>query len=404
MENQCSVLPLENPIKNYKWGSKTAIAELLGVPNEKGEPQAELWMGMHPMAPSAVVLDGEKISLSDIIQRNPEKMLGSKTSKEFSGKLPFLFKILAAGDPLSIQAHPNLEQAKAGYARENEAGIAADAFKRSYKDDNHKPEIICALTPYWAMNGFRGLPDMLKLFEKINISALKPLLDELKKSPDKTGLKKFFSSLMQMGQAEKEKTVLQAVRFAEACKEEDPVYTWIKTLNQYYPGDIGVLSPILLNLVQLQPGEAMYLPAGELHAYLKGVGVELMANSDNVLRGGLTPKHIDIPELLKVLTFHSGDVRILKPVPISGAESVYQAPAKEFRLSVINLEGNGPCSITDNRQASILICTEGSTELTCGKDGIKASLEKGESLFVPASVQVYSLSGKGTVYKAAVPD
>ncbi|MCP4690619.1 MAG: mannose-6-phosphate isomerase, class I, partial [Desulfobacterales bacterium] len=197
---------------------------------------------------------------------------------------------LAAAEPLSIQAHPGRERARKGFKAENEAGIELNAFNRSYKDDNHKPELICALTPFWALKGFRKIESMIRIFEKIHATALEDELDQLKKSPDRTGLRRFYSALMNLEKEKRESAVRDAVRFASRQAPDEPLWAWTRELDNYYPGDVGVLSPILLNLVQLRPGEALYLPSGELHAYLEGVGVEIMANSDNVLRGGCTPK------------------------------------------------------------------------------------------------------------------
>jgi len=218
-------------------------------------------------------------------------------------RLPFLFKVLASAKPLSIQAHPNRAQARQGFARENELGIPLDAPNRNYKDDNHKPEIICALTPFWALIGFRKIEEMIDLLERLQIHSLEKEIDILRAQPNSAGLKDFFRAVMTLDKQSKEEAVGEALVSAEARADEDPVSSWMIKLHQEYPGDIGVLSTVLLNLIRLEPGDALYQSAGELHAYLEGVGMELMANSDNVLRGGLTPKHVDVPELLNTLNF-----------------------------------------------------------------------------------------------------
>ncbi len=394
---------LKNSIQEYAWGSRTAIAELLGqaVPSDK--PQAELWMGAHPKAPSQVLYDGLSKSLLEVIEQNPEEILGKETAEKFSGRLPFLFKVLAAAKPLSIQAHPNKEQAVHGFARENELGIPLDASHRNYRDANHKPEIICALTPFWALNSFRSVSGILDLLENTQVPTLAETVLYLQNRPSQAGLKQFFYQLMSMEGKEQGKIVEETVGFAEKQVDEDPVWTWVVRLNQEYPGDIGVVSPLFLNLVQLKPQQAMYLPAGELHAYLEGVGIELMANSDNVLRGGLTPKHIDVEELLTILSFTGGELNILRPEKRESGEAVYPTKAAEFVLSVIQISATVPFRSTPNRSVEIVICTEGEARVIDLSDGEITPLIKGTSIIIPAAVEQYSIAGEATLYKAAVP-
>jgi mannose-6-phosphate isomerase len=360
-------------------------------------------MGAHPKAPSQVLYNGLSKSLLEVIDENPEKILGKETAEKFSGRLPFLFKVLAATKPLSIQAHPNREQARNGFARENEQGIPLDAANRNYRDDNHKPEIICALTPFWALNGFRKVSEILELVEKTQTPILAETLLNLRDRPDQTGLKQFFYHLMTMEKKEQRQIVAKAVGFAEKQVDEDPVWTWVIRLNQEYPGDIGVLSPTFLNLVQLEPQQAMYLPAGELHAYLEGVGIELMANSDNVLRGGLTPKHIDVQELLTILSFTGGELNILRPEKLESGEAVYPTKAAEFVLFVIQVSATAPFRSSRNRSVEIVICTEGEARVTDLSDGAITHLTKGTSIIVPAAMEQYRIEGQATLYKATVP-
>ena len=394
---------LKNTIQEYAWGSKTAIPELLGqsVPAEK--PQAELWMGAHPKAPSQVLADGLWRSLPEVIQENPEETLGQKVAARYSNKLPFLFKVLAAARPLSIQAHPNKEQAEQGFARENELGVPLDAPQRNYRDDSHKPEIICALTPFCALNGFRKLEEALRLLEKIRVPGLAEIVSFLRSHPNRDGLKKFFKHLMTTDRGKQRKIVEQAVNSAEQQTNEEPVWTWMIKLNEEYPGDMGVLSPLFLNLVRLKPQQAMYLPAGELHGYLEGVGIELMANSDNVLRGGLTPKHIDLQELLTVLNFTDGDLNILGPENLAFGEAIYSTEAEEFALSVMRLNKGAPFSSPRNRSVEIMICTEGEVSVTDLSAGDITRLTRGISIIVPAAVEQYRIEGEATLYKATVP-
>jgi mannose-6-phosphate isomerase len=397
------IAPLQNTVQDYAWGSKTAIAELLGQPVPAETPQAELWMGTHPKAPSRVLSDGHWRSLPKVIEDNPEEVLGKRVAKRFAGRLPFLFKVLAAAKPLSIQAHPDLAQARQGFARENKLGIPLDAPQRNYKDDNHKPEIICALTPFWALNGFRKIEEIIGLLERLQVHSLRREIDTLRTQPNSEGLRAFFHDLMILDEERRGKVLSESIASAEPRTEEDPLCHWMIKLNQEYPGDIGVLSAALLNLIRLEPGEAMCLPAGELHAYLEGVGIELMANSDNVLRGGLTPKHVDVQELLKILSFTAGEVDILAPQSFSSGEVVYPTPAKEFVLSVIAVEEDAVFRSKINRSVEIMLCTEGEAEVKDTGDESRTRLTKGTSIVIPAAVERYLITGKATLYRAAVP-
>ena len=394
---------LKNSIQEYAWGSRTAIPGLLGQSVSADKPQAELWMGAHPKAPSQVLADGLWRSLPEVIEESPEETLGQEVAARFSNKLPFLFKVLAAAKPLSIQAHPNKEQAGQGFARENELGIPLDAPHRNYRDDNHKPEIICALTPFWALNGFRKIKEILSLLEEARIPGLVEIVSFLRSHPNRDGLKKFFNHLMTTDSGKQGKIVEQAVNYAEKRTHEEPVRAWMIKLNEEYPGDMGVLSPIFLNLIRLEPQQAMYLPAGELHGYLEGVGIELMANSDNVLRGGLTPKHIDVQELLAVLNFTDGDLNILGPENLTPGEAIYSTEAEEFVLSMIRVDKAAPFSSPRDRRVEMMMCTEGEVSVTDLSAGDITRLTRGVSIIVPAAVEQYRIEGEATLYKATVP-
>ncbi|MFP3870384.1 MAG: mannose-6-phosphate isomerase, class I [Syntrophobacteria bacterium] len=395
---------LRNTVQEYAWGSKTAIPELLGRPTPASKPQAELWMGAHPKGPSLVLCDGMWRSLLELIQESPEEVLGRRTVAKFSHSLPFLFKVIAPAKPLSIQAHPTREQARRGFAREDELGIPLDAPHRNYRDENRKSELICALTPFWALNGFRRVKDILGILEKLEVSSLANEIASLTDQPDQEGLKRFFHEVMTMESERRRLVVKQAVCSAEKCAPAGPVWSWLLRLHKEHPGDIGVLSPVFLNLVQLQPGEAIYIPPGELHAYLTGTGMELMSNSDNVLRGGLTRKHVDVKELMAVLTFTEKEVKLLRKEKLTPAETVYHAPTAEFILSVLCVREACPFTSSRDRSVEIMICTGGEARVTDLSDGQTTRLTKGTSIIVPAALEQYRIEGNATIYKAAVPD
>lgn len=393
---------LENVIQPYAWGSTTAIADLLGLPAPSLEPQAELWMGTHPKGPSSVVSDAGRISVQQLIERNPHDILGPETAVRFGNALPYLFKVLAAARPLSIQAHPSKAQAKAGFSRENREGKPLDAPDRNYRDGNHKPEIICALTPFWGLNGFRSASAAVKLLAPVCPGVLEAGLQGMTASREQ-GLKPFFTAMMTLSDGQRRAAALEVLDRAAPRADSSPVYRWMLDLAHAYPADMGILGPALMNLVCLSPGQAMYLPAGQLHAYLGGVGIELMANSDNVLRGGLTPKHVDVPELLRVVRFAETPVRILEPVSLGPCESGFDCPAEEFSLGRIETTRDKEYVSPSTRSVEILLCTAGQGRLVHGGRGESLSVKKGDSFLVPASLGSYSVRGSVTLYRAAVP-
>ncbi len=392
-------LILKNNIQKYAWGSRVAIQKLLEVPSS-GEPWAELWMGAHPKSPSKVNMDGQWVSLPDYIRRFPEEILGHNTAKRFNNALPYLFKVLAAEQPLSIQAHPNAMQAKIGFERESAAGVDITAPDRNYKDSHHKPECICALTPFTGLKGFRRISSTIELFERFCPQGLADGINALKQQD----LKIFFKFLMELPVHRKEAIILETVENAEKQIMSDQTSEWILKLYRRYPSDIGIISPLFLNLFCLEPGQALFLPAGELHAYLDGLGIELMANSDNVLRGGLTPKHVDVPELLNVLNFTESDIEILLPQEISECEGQFPVFAEEFILSTIRVSKSKTYISNDKHSVEILLCIQGMACLTSGPDKEDVlDLKKGDSVFIPAAADPYQIAGNALFYKAAVP-
>lgn len=386
---------LEGATRNYSWGSHTLIPELRG--EEAAEkPVAELWFGAHPGDPSTV--DGQL--LNEVIAADPEGQLGARVYKEYGENLPFLLKILAAEDPLSLQAHPSKEQAEEGFARENEAGIALQAANRNYKDDNHKPELIVALSDFYAMAGFRPLAQTRELFAALECPELERYLamldDDPAESSESANLRVLFTTWITIPSAKRKELIKAIVAAGERLIAVDPkdwkarVMATVVDLNDRYPGDIGVLGALLLNHIELAPGEAVYLDAGQLHAYVSGLGVEIMANSDNVLRGGLTPKFVDVPELVKVLTYAAAtEPRVQQKDKqnqdnVHGAEAwSYPVPIDEFLLdraelgpdSSVDLDYDGP---------TIALCTGGSLNLR-NAAGEELILSPGQAAWLPAS-------------------
>ncbi|MBW2295399.1 MAG: mannose-6-phosphate isomerase, class I, partial [Deltaproteobacteria bacterium] len=372
------ILELRNTLREYAWGSPTLIPDLLGIENRDGGPRAELWMGAHPGAASRVQPDHEWISLVDWIAADPAGCLGDATARQFHGELPFLFKVLAAAEPLSLQAHPDAEQARAGFERENRIGRALDDPSRNYRDARPKPELLCALTPFDAMLGFREIAEIDELIGALELPGFAPRLEVLRGCGE-TGLRDFFSSLMRSDVEAKAQIARTA---AERCaaRPDHPARRCVVELASQYPDDVGVLAPLMLNLIRLEIGQAIYLPAGELHSYLAGCGIEIMASSDNVLRGGLTSKHVDESELLDVLTYSSGPAQILEPLERRPGVWTYETPAAEFELSRIDVAGEHLRAASGS--VEILLCTAGEGRLESGGSAA-IGLARGQAFFVP---------------------
>jgi len=378
---------LDNTIRPYAWGSTTAIPALLGV-EPSGEPQAEMWMGAHPGAPSRTA----RGTLVEVVDADPKGELGPAAVAKFGPRLPFLFKILAAGAPLSLQVHPDLAQAKEGYEDEERRGIPVDAPHRNYKDANHKPELICALTEFDGLCGFRDPLQAADLLAGLGVDSLKPYVDLLHAHPEDAALREVLTAILTADPEEMHRTVTAA---ASACTRLGGAYAPYADIAHHYPGDPGVIAAMLLNHVRLQPGEALFLGAGIPHAYLNGLGVEIMANSDNVLRCGLTPKHVDVPELLRIVRFEASDPGVLRPEASPDGEEVYETPIDEFRLSRYVLPEGGTTHDLTRDTPQILLCTAG----TVRADGHE--LRPGQSVFVPAGEQA-EVSGAGTIFRATV--
>jgi mannose-6-phosphate isomerase len=393
---------LKNEIQPYAWGSRTAIPQLLGLPNPDGRPHAELWMGAHPKSPSVVQTTEGGVPLDALIERYPGDILGTRVSTVFEGKLPFLFKVLAAEAPLSIQAHPDAFMARDGFARENRNGLALKAPERNYRDPFHKPECICALTPFWALCGFRPPAQILEHLRRLCPQELKTEITAFAESCDAEGLKHLVAALLTRGPLPRRKAIAAAASQAE--KGNDVALGWIASLARHYPDDIGALAPALMNTLRLEPGQALFLTPGVLHAYLAGTAIELMANSDNVVRGGLTSKHIDIPELLRVVRFDADEVRLVPTETRVKAETAYITPAAEFALSVIHLDGGDSYAGRADRNVEILLCVEGGARLAEMRPGGKIlDIARGASVLVPAAAPAYRITGPARLYKATVP-
>jgi mannose-6-phosphate isomerase len=390
---------LEPVTQPYAWGSHTVIAGLQGRPAPTAKPEAELWMGAHPSAPSGVERAGTRTTLDAVIAANPAGELGAECAARFGGRLPFLLKVLAAEKALSIQVHPSREQAEAGYLAENERGLAPGDKSRNYVDDWPKPEILCALTPFEILAGMRTTADAAALLRALAVSGLAPLATELANAPDQAALSVALATILTWPAAVRGALVGDVVAACERIAARGGEYAAAcaatARLAGEHPGDLGIVASLLLRHAVLRPGEAVFLPAGGLHAYLHGAGVELLANSDNVVRAGLTAKHVDVPELLK-LTDPAVDVPVIEPRPLGGGVSVYDSPAPEFRLYRAEL---GPGEVTlPGGGARIVLCVDGIGTLRASSGTLKVA--RGESCYLSAADGAVTVSGPATAFIA----
>ena len=374
---------LRGAVQAYAWGSVEALPRIVGVP-PTGEPQAELWLGAHPRAPSVLRRGGVDRPLDQVIAADPLGELGADAVQSFGDELSFLLKILAVAQPLSLQTHPTPQQAQAGFDAEEEEGIPVDAENRSYRDRNHKPELVCALEPFTVLCGFRPPSTAAALLESLGVPELAPAIGCLRAGEADQALRWLLERPPQSG-AE------IAYQVAEACTQPGPFpdeRQWAARIGEQHPGDVGVAIALMLNLVQLDPGQALYLGAGNLHMYLHGVAVEIMANSDNVLRGGLTVKHVDVPALLEVVDCRLDMVPVATP---DGPCFTFRPPVPDFCLTRIEVVGEVRCQPVG---PEIVLCASGEV----GAAGHQ--ITGGGAVWLPAGTGEYEVAGTGLVFRA----
>ncbi|MEV6570902.1 mannose-6-phosphate isomerase, class I [Streptomyces sp. NPDC051577] len=389
---------LTTSFRNYTWGSTTALAELTGR-RPTGEPEAELWMGAHPVAPARIDRGQGSEALDTVIARDPQRELGDRVAGLFGARLPFLMKLLAADHALSVQVHPTTAQAAAGYEVEQAAGIPLDAPHRIYRDGHHKPELICALGHFEALCGFRDPRATAALWQRLALPVLDPWIQHLLTAPAEQALRTVLTAALAEDRARGEQAAAELpTALAHLASGDDAdAATWAayRDAAHDYPGDPGILAAMLLNHVRLNPGQVLYLDAGVPHAYLRGLGVEIMANSDNVLRCGLTPKHVDTAALAAVVDFRPTTPQHVAAVPVGPGELEFRTPAAEFSLSQIEL--GAPLRIADDGP-QILLCVRGTALLEDGP-----ALGPGQSAYLPAAGGPVRLDGDATLFRAKVP-
>ena len=390
------LLPISNVPRDYGWGSRTLIADALGRPAGSG-PEAELWLGAHPGSPSRIddpaQVDGAP-DLAAWIEADPEAALGAGLER-----LPFLLKLLAAAAPLSLQAHPSPEQAREGFARENALGIPLDAAHRNYKDAFSKPELVVALSErFEALSGFRDPAEVVALLQPLRAalaaSSAEAPLERLLGLLETGDLRGAFEWLITRGDGAD--ALVRGISDAVSPASASPELATAAALAEAYPGDPGIVIALLLNRVSLARGEAIYLPAGNIHAYLEGLGVELMTASDNVLRGGLTPKHVDVPELLSVLDFRPLPAPYLPAVPAGPGAMLFAPDGADFRLMA--LEPGKGTAVVELTGPAIVIATAGALQLE--GELTRGAVARGESRYITPDERTLRVSGAGTAFLA----
>ncbi len=406
---------LVGALRSYAWGSRTALAQLCGREVPSPHPEAELWFGAHPADPAKVLADGAGRSLLELLEAGPNRELGA-VAAAFGGRLPFLLKILAAEEPLSLQAHPSADQARYGFERENHTRVPLDSPMRNYRDDSHKPELVVALDRFEALAGFRDPLRTVDLLNSLAVPELVQYTELLAAQPDSGGLRTLFTTWITLPQAMLAtllpKVLDGCVRYLKQVDPLDPpglakefaaeARTTLE-LAEAYPGDAGVLAALLLNRLTLEPGQGLFLAAGSLHAYLRGIGVEIMANSDNVLRGGLTPKHVDVPELLRVLDFEPLRAPIIEPEPVDAHSFRYPTPAPEFALRRFELAEDAAAVDIPRVGPGIMLVTAGTVLLS--QAGSELPIAAGSAAWISATdtdIQARALGGPAQLFCACV--
>jgi mannose-6-phosphate isomerase len=392
------VYRLTNPWQRYAWGSADLLPALLGL-RPDGRPLAEIWMGAHAAAPSSVQIDGQDVGLDDLISRAPQPMLGADVIRESGVHLPFMMKLLAVDKPLSLQVHPTREQAEEGYCREDEAGLSLTDLSRDYRDRAHKPEVLYALTAFEMLCGFRPVADVRELLEGLRVEELDPILEGLDRPDPEEALRAVLTAVLTATPQRRQSVTRAVVGSAQARRQERPAYRLLCDLARHYPDDCGIIASLLLDHLRIRPGEAVFIGAGMLHSYVRGLGVELMATSDNVVRAGLTAKHVDVREVLRLVEFAPGGPEALQPACSSGP-AVFVPPVRDFALwtralgpavdSAAGHTAQGPPS-----GPRIALCFGGRCTLMC-RTG-RLDLRPGQAVFVPHADGPFEISGMGAV-------
>lgn len=395
---------LSGAIQNYAWGSHRLLAEFMGRPAPSPLPEAELWFGAHPVGPSTLEQEGIKLRLDAVIEQNPSEQLG-RTNFERFGRLPFLLKVLAVERPLSIQAHPSVEQALSGFNHERARGISPTDARANYRDDWAKPELLCPLTEFEALCGFRPLDELVRQFEALGGECFLKAARLLKELPEPEALKTLISSWLGAAGSNKSALLHAGLTACQTAAQQDhPAHAaacLALDLAALNPDDTGALVALTLRHLKLRPGHGLFVPAGFMHAYLRGMAVEVMASSDNVLRGGLTRKHVDVPELLKVACFACEAPQVVELADANFAERRFECPAAQFEMSLVDVSFGSHWCTTARRGPEMFLCVNGALKFMSPTHPT-IDMVPGQCIWVAAAHDVYCVAGKGRGYRVQV--
>ncbi|WP_460708467.1 mannose-6-phosphate isomerase, class I [Myceligenerans halotolerans] len=400
-------LRLANTVQPYAWGSTDAIPRLLGTEPD-GSPAAEMWLGAHASAPSLAATGDGDMPLDELVRQDPERMLGRRVTDRFGPRLPFLLKVLAADQALSLQVHPEPHAARQGFDQENRDGIAIGSSQRSFHDDQHKPEMLVALTQFEALAGLRAAHTILKLLDGLDGKLVDSISRTLRRDPSPEGLREAMEHLLAARQdagcaADIAATVVSIERRLDAGSPYERADRTVVDLAEQHPGDPGAIASLLMNRVTLEPGEALFTPAAEVHAYLSGVGIEIMASSDNVLRAGLTTKLVDADALVRCTSFAPRPPAVPERTTAGrhGQIHTFRAPVDEFVLSTASVTSDENVTLPHDGPRIVLVL-DGAIDLVC-ENGSTTAMTQGDAVFVPHSAGRLTAAGTGSLVCASVP-
>ena len=394
---------LTNPWLHYAWGSVDLLPALLHMRSDS-RPVAEIWMGAHPALPSSIEVDGQEVDLDDYVEHHAQQALGTGIVNRSGAQLPYMIKLLAAGQPLSLKVHPTRKQAEKGYDREDAAGIPLTDPTRNYRDRSHKPEMLYALTPFEMMCGFRRVEVIWDLLAGLGVAELAPFIESLDRADPSEALRLTLTALLTGDTRQQQVLTRAVVASASERSTHRPEYRLVQDLSEHFPNDIGIVASLFLNHLRIDPGESVFIGAGLIHSHIRGLGLELTVTSDNALRAGLTSKHVDVPELLDLVRFtsltpalvpaaHLGDASIFLP-PVADFALWTYTPASDADGTLVTLHG-------PSAGARIAVCCAGHCTLTC--HGERLVLTPGQSAFIFDVDGPMEISTTGTVAVAYVP-
>jgi len=397
------LFPVTGIYKHYHWGSQNGLCEIIGIENQSEKPIAEIWYGAHPSSPSQVLTETGEVSMGEVFGRHPEIFSSHGSEKKSPAHLPVMMKFLSAAAPLSLQVHPDKSFAEKGYDKENQSNIAIDAPERNYRDRSSKPESLLALSDFYALRGFHTYPEIISNLEKFCPVSLKKDIEKFSVNQTEEGLKTLLVRLLDPRTDDRHEIITEALSNGEKYTETDPAAQWITKLHRFYPEDTALLAPAFLNLIHLKPGDAFSISPGIMHCYLQGTGIEIMTLSDNVLRGGLTSKHRDLDELLKITDFTPTAKRYFS-TDTGYVQTELPAETGDYRAEKIAFESvQGRILLKANRGPSMFLAVKGACTIRT-LQGESREMKPGDCILTGSNLGFVTLEGSATLVMTTVPE